>query len=297
MGNVSRFVKTIGFFWFFAAGMIAVSWACGGSAVVDNGDAGGGGGNDAAAEDASAADAGGDAGQAADGGSETCTPDQGNDKGIGKKCTAGGGECAADLACDIDLDPQGVGMCIKLNCTGDTECGSGATCCKPSQSPINICIIDSCKPADCSFTPDADAGTDAEMPDAPVTDASVPDAGADAGTPDASVHDAGADAGTPDASVHDAGVDAGSPADGGADTCIPGAGNDIGVGKKCTKGGKECASGLSCDLDLDPSGVGGCIKLMCTADSACGTGAKCCQPSQSPIKVCIIDMCLPPECP
>jgi len=82
----------------------------------------------------------------------------------------------------------------------------------------------------------------------------------------------------------------------GATTCGQGPGNELGVGKPCTKGGKQCPQGLNCDADLDPKGVGVCIKLLCKADGDCGSGATCCTPSGSPMKVCIIGECLPPEC-
>jgi hypothetical protein len=68
------------------------------------------------------------------------------------------------------------------------------------------------------------------------------------------------------------------------------------VGKACTKGGKQCPPGLSCDADLDAQGVGVCIKLPCKAEADCGTLAGCCKPTGSPMSVCIHDDCLPPEC-
>lgn len=83
-----------------------------------------------------------------------------------------------------------------------------------------------------------------------------------------------------------------------AGVCGQGPGNELGVGKPCTKGGKQCPQGLSCDADLDAQGVGVCIKLPCKPDVAddCGSNAGCCKPTGSPLNVCIHDDCLPPEC-
>ena len=78
--------------------------------------------------------------------------------------------------------------------------------------------------------------------------------------------------------------------------CGQGPGNELGVGKPCTKGGKQCPQGLSCDADLDAQGVGVCIKLLCKAEADCGDHAGCCKPTGSPMSVCIHDDCLPTEC-
>lgn len=78
--------------------------------------------------------------------------------------------------------------------------------------------------------------------------------------------------------------------------CYQGPGNELGIGKHCTKGGGECPQPLKCDIDLDPQGAGVCIKLLCKAEADCGTHAGCCKPTGSPINVCIYDDCLPPEC-
>jgi hypothetical protein len=117
--------------------------------------------------------------------------------------------------------------------------------------------------------------------------------------PDAGAGDAGAapsDAASTDApGTEDAGgFDAGDT--GVVHACGEGPGNEKGVGKPCTKGGGECGDDLSCDIDLDPKGAGVCVLLMCASDKDCGSGAACCTPSGSPIKVCIIAECLPPEC-
>jgi len=114
-------------------------------------------------------------------------------------------------------------------------------------------------------------------------------------------HDVPAAVDTVADTVADTGSDAaGDPAAGEVSpgVCGEGPGNEIGVGKACTKGGKQCPTGLSCDADLDAAGVGVCIKLPCKPEAAeaCGTNAACCKPEGSPLSVCIHDDCLPTEC-
>ncbi|MBM4371956.1 MAG: hypothetical protein FJ098_09895 [Deltaproteobacteria bacterium] len=98
-----------------------------------------------------------------------CGEGPGNEVGVGKPCTQGGGECPGELSCDIDLDPQGIGACILLLCPDDATCGSGASCCTPTGSPMPVCIIDECLPPECGGTP-ADVvspGDTVESPDGP----------------------------------------------------------------------------------------------------------------------------------
>jgi hypothetical protein len=93
---------------------------------------------------------GSDAGAATDGGS--CEP-QPNDVGIGAPCTQGGDECAAGLSCTADQTGSGAGFCLQIGgCTTNADCGGGeATCCAPAQAAgaLNICVPESCRPADC----------------------------------------------------------------------------------------------------------------------------------------------------
>lgn len=69
----------------------------------------------------------------------------------------------------------------------------------------------------------------------------------------------------------------------------PGAtGNELGIGKECTKGGAQCPAGSICLADF----VGGEFPNFCTtscaSDTDCGTGATCQGSSQ---KVCIPTAC------
>ena len=105
----------------------------------------------------------GDAGETAE--NINCGEGAGNEIGVGAPCTQGGGECADELNCDIDLDPQGVGVCIKLMCAEDSECGAGATCCAVTGSPFDVCIANECLPPECGGAPADGDETDAE-PDA-----------------------------------------------------------------------------------------------------------------------------------
>lgn len=147
-----------------------------------------------------------------------------------------------------------------------------------------------------------DGGWGSDPPD--TTLGHRPDAG---GHADLVASDAGTEASAdtsadlaPDPGVADPGPsDPGGAPDGDVtSTCGQGPGNELGIGQPCTKSGHECPSALDCDVDLDPQGVGVCIKLMCKAEADCGTNAGCCQTTDAPpnFKVCIHDDCLPPEC-
>lgn len=91
----------------------------------------------------------------------TCEGGAGNEIGVGKLCTLGGGECAAadgdidgdadsdaegegavTLTCVLDVDPEGPNMCVILNCTGG-ECGSGASC-SEVETDFFVCLPDEC---------------------------------------------------------------------------------------------------------------------------------------------------------
>jgi len=78
--------------------------------------------------------------------------------------------------------------------------------------------------------------------------------------------------------------------------------NSLGVGRKCTKGGKECGSGLMCTLDQTaaPEGSPGfCFKLGCNATADCGGGdAVCCAPKEAGglVKTCLPATCRPTDC-
>jgi hypothetical protein len=86
----------------------------------------------------------------------TCGEQTPNGRGIGSRCTRGGGECAAGLACSLDqpqAPPDSPGFCLEIGgCQVTADCGGGwATCCAPAQAGglVNICIPEACRPADC----------------------------------------------------------------------------------------------------------------------------------------------------
>src|SRR5258708_15863983 len=55
--------------------------------------------------------------------------DQGNELGVGKYCTQGGGQCQGLQAsiCSADIQLNGSGLCSK-SCSTDADCGTGAVC-------------------------------------------------------------------------------------------------------------------------------------------------------------------------
>jgi hypothetical protein len=94
---------------------------------------------------------------AGDGDGGQCTPTA-NSLGIGAACTAQGGQCASGLSCSTDLQASAKGtpgFCMKVGCTGSSDCGSGATCCSPAQGggAINVCLPGNCVPSDCAIKP------------------------------------------------------------------------------------------------------------------------------------------------
>jgi len=83
--------------------------------------------------------------------SNTCgSPgDKGNEKGVGKYCTQGGGQCFGTGApiCSADIQLSGSGICSK-SCNTDADCGTGATCFQDT-------LGKGCKPNICNDTPTA----------------------------------------------------------------------------------------------------------------------------------------------
>lgn len=99
--------------------------------------------------------------------------DKGNDKGVGTPCTPFGKECDAFPGAPVCLADVGQDqwMCTRIGCTGDEQCGSGATCYKdPGGS--------ACVPNRCLDAP-PDAGSDAATSDG-ASDAATSDGATDA---------------------------------------------------------------------------------------------------------------------
>jgi hypothetical protein len=107
-----------------------------------------------------------------------CPPGQANEKGVGKLCTMGGGQCASPLHCTCDpyLGIQLYGVpcvCTLVGLNADPAnapnactnvaagtCGTGATCC-PYMTFGYFCSPDTCLPGGaCIDFSAADAGTD-----------------------------------------------------------------------------------------------------------------------------------------
>lgn len=72
--------------------------------------------------------------------------DPGNEDGVGKYCTAGGGQCVGTGApiCSADIQ-AGPGLCSKP-CSTDADCGTGAVCMAGS-------LGSGCEPIACEATP------------------------------------------------------------------------------------------------------------------------------------------------
>ena len=74
-----------------------------------------------------------------------------NDEGIGRPCTAGGGECddlGFGVVCTVDFEPEAdLAMCTKV-CFTDGPCGTGASCYGDPDDPGlgNGCVPDACIP-------------------------------------------------------------------------------------------------------------------------------------------------------
>ena len=91
------------------------------------------------------------------------------------------------------------------------------------------------------------------------------------------------------------------PPDPAAGVCGEQKPNSLGIGELCTKGGGECATGLSCTADQgsgDPSGF--CIKIGgCKTTPDCGGDwATCCAPKEAGglVNICIPEACRPSDC-
>lgn len=73
--------------------------------------------------------------------------DKGNEMGVGKYCTEGGGQClgTGSPICSADIQLNGSGICSKA-CNTDVDCGTGATCYQDT-------LGKGCKPDVCTTTP------------------------------------------------------------------------------------------------------------------------------------------------
>jgi hypothetical protein len=74
--------------------------------------------------------------------------------GVGHPCTPTGNECPTGMTCSAGqggTSASAPGICVQIGCKTQAECGTGGTCCTPSQAGglINICIPEACRPSDC----------------------------------------------------------------------------------------------------------------------------------------------------
>jgi hypothetical protein len=73
--------------------------------------------------------------------------DPGNEDGVGKYCTQGGGQCTGTGApiCSADIEAGQPGLCSKP-CSTDADCGTGAVC-------MASTLGSGCEPVVCETTP------------------------------------------------------------------------------------------------------------------------------------------------
>jgi hypothetical protein len=73
-----------------------------------------------------------------------------SESGIGRACTLDGNECGDELFCTAGQpgSQSTSGICIKLGCSSDSECGTGGTCCNFGGT-TDICIPEACRPNAC----------------------------------------------------------------------------------------------------------------------------------------------------
>jgi hypothetical protein len=91
----------------------------------------------------------------------------------------------------------------------------------------------------------------------------------------------------PGASAGDAGAGQSGP----PCAAVDAPGNEKGIGKYCTKGGKQCTGSASiCIADYSSGAFGDFCTTLCNDDSTCGSGATCL--GQGGPKVCIPTSCL-----
>ncbi|GAB4290645.1 MAG: hypothetical protein Kow0090_03780 [Myxococcota bacterium] len=216
-----------------------------------------------------------------------CGEGDGNELGVGKACAKGGGDCPSGLSCDLDLDPRGVGMCIKLFCQNDDACGSQASCCKPKDSPILICMPNACLPVECGGEP---ADDDDDTPDDD-DDSVTPD------TPGQCLQDSDCRTAVPECAVWVPGGFCGGCAS--DSECGDGSGlsyvcNVSGTCSKKCGSDSDCPFGLSCKIHGGDSlcGLNRCSTAdKCPAPLACDClpGAGVCDESSN--KYCLVPKC------
>lgn len=90
------------------------------------------------------------------------------------------------------------------------------------------------------------------------------------------------------------------PPDPAAGVCGEQQANGLGIGASCTKGGGECAAGLTCSMDQGAEAPGFCLKIGgCEVTADCGGDwATCCAPEEAGglLNVCIPEACRPANC-
>ena len=232
---------------------------------------------------------------------ELCPGGEGNELGVGLACTKGGGECPMPSICPADFNNEELNFCVIFGCDAEEDCGSEAVC--DLAGEMGVCFPESCAEI---FDCEGDAGNELgvgltcspdgdECPQGTACLSDLYPGEYDVCTiPDCTSHEiCGSDA----ACVYDS--------ENARHLCIPyrcamkyiaelgcagGAGNELGIGRSCTREGGQCEPGSICLLELAVENPPNwCTILRCNSDAECGSDATC-------VDMGVANICAPNYC-
>ena len=229
-----------------------------------------------------------------------CPGDEGNEVGVGKTCTIDGGECPEPTVCGLDGEGLLLNICLIMDCQSGAVCGSDAIC-LPSETGSALCLPTRCLEQE-NFCPGDDLGNNFGVgktctpggeeclyftqclsdwyPGQPSICTYI-DCGDD--------WMCGEDAYCSNRGDYRACFPNTCQAPFPTELCIGGEGNEIGVGKTCSKSGGECPFPTVCPADLNDEVLNVCLKFDCDTDEDCGSEAICFDNSE-------FGMCFPERC-
>lgn len=228
-----------------------------------------------------------------------CPGDAGNDIGVGRLCTQGGGECQGETSCGHDLAGNWPDICMLIGCTSSSECGSEAECIS-TENGVTACLPSRCVTQTCmgegggnlwSVGRACSAGggqcpTYAQClsdyyPEAPDI-CSYIDCEEDwqCGTDAFCIRHDTYTACIPERCILPPAV-----------LCPGDAGNELGVGKACSLYGDQCPDQTFCLSDFIEGDLEICTVYGCDSDDNCGSGAKCQLQFDQDFGICLPDRC------